>query len=1039
MSGSTIGGVVGGVIGWFVTGGNPAGAYWGWMIGSGVGAYVDPQQIEGPRLKDIRGQSSTVGGAIPRAWGTAPVPTNIIWQADAIEHRSTESGKGGPEQVTYTYTRSYAVMFHLGEIAGVLQIKRNGKLVYDARTDAALLAEYEEAMGPLSSIADWTRRLQAQRAMNARWLSKCTIYRGTDDQEPDPTIESYLGVGNVPAYRGRACMVVKDDDVTQEAGAIPQIEVVVAACGTTDTSTTGSGIADWFITTSRISGSALSPSEDGADWESLETINTDAGFNRSFATSRRLILWAELSDMQPHYTDDRGQTFHALPSPGGINGGGYGASYINGRLWIPAGTFGVYYTDDEGDSWTNLPREENPTFGGVPDSLVAGHSELLVRGGFGGSLSKSEDGGATWSESLRPFEPDNHPNLRCGDSDGTTIVVGGDSDALLWTEDGETYELCTVPGSLGSGAFQRIIAPQVGGEKWMAFRTTGDHSDETILTSSDGKTWALTAGSYTAFTVTGGAQCAIRHNGRVTVIGTVGAEDDKVILTTNDEGDTWVSAAHSIPGDLPMSSISGPPAAWNPSSGATPIPDAPGWYVLPDGSVQGPNGQTVVSPCAGVAISVPIAELCELSGLTEDEYDVSDLEDVYVVGLVWSRETNAASLFDALRPIGMFDMCEEDGKLKFVKRGGTAVGSINDDDLVERDGDPFEREIVQESELLRRVTIGYIDPVAGYATNTQKYERRAGTVRAVGESSSEVPAVLVSDQAATIAKHKVLVGWGEPEKQKFSLLSLRHAKYSPTDVLNYTDADGEVHQIRLMQIEDDSGCRYIEASTNCAEAYNATATGVAPKPPTVTDPGLFGPTVLVPMNLDSLRAQDNVPGMYFAASGIMGGWPGCVVEMSTDGGVSFVQIATIATPAKMGYLTDAIDTDDEPVPVFLYAGAQLSSASSAQIDAGANAAAIISSDVAEIVQFETATAGGSGEYDLTDVTRGVKDTNPASHAERDDFVLLDAAVIFVPIDVSLAGQTLVFRAPTLGTSSDSAEEVSIVYEPPTFVIDGGSA
>ena len=39
MSGRTIGAVVGATIGFIVTGGNPAGARWGWTIGSAVGGY----------------------------------------------------------------------------------------------------------------------------------------------------------------------------------------------------------------------------------------------------------------------------------------------------------------------------------------------------------------------------------------------------------------------------------------------------------------------------------------------------------------------------------------------------------------------------------------------------------------------------------------------------------------------------------------------------------------------------------------------------------------------------------------------------------------------------------------------------------------------------------------------------------------------------------------------------------------------------------------------------------------------------------------
>lgn len=147
MSGSTIGGVVGGVVGFFI--GGPAGAQWGWMIGSAIGGYVDPEVFEGPRLSDGMVQTSRDGIPIPRGWGTFPTAGNLIWLAyydgkPLNEHKKKERAKGGPVQVTYTYTRSYAIGICKGPIVGLLTIKRNGKVVYT--TDPNSTAE-ERAQG----------------------------------------------------------------------------------------------------------------------------------------------------------------------------------------------------------------------------------------------------------------------------------------------------------------------------------------------------------------------------------------------------------------------------------------------------------------------------------------------------------------------------------------------------------------------------------------------------------------------------------------------------------------------------------------------------------------------------------------------------------------------------------------------------------------------------------------------------------------------------------------------------------------------------
>ena len=138
MSGSTIGGIAGALVGSFF---GPVGMKWGWMIGSLVGGYVDPQKIEGPRLKDATRQTSQDGVPIPFGYGSFPTTGNLIWTDRLVETKSTKrQGKGGPKVTEYTYTRSYAVGVCEGEIAGYLIVKRNGKIVYDTRTNAELTA-----------------------------------------------------------------------------------------------------------------------------------------------------------------------------------------------------------------------------------------------------------------------------------------------------------------------------------------------------------------------------------------------------------------------------------------------------------------------------------------------------------------------------------------------------------------------------------------------------------------------------------------------------------------------------------------------------------------------------------------------------------------------------------------------------------------------------------------------------------------------------------------------------------------------------------
>lgn len=166
--------------------------------------------IKGNRLSDLVGQTSTVGRPIPRGWGTVRVEEpNVIWTAGIPkEHvKKKKQGKGGVKTEEYTYTLSYAIAFMRGPVHGFLTIKRGGKVVY--------------TNDPNASVDD--------KAYAAKWLQSAKLYLGTETQMPDATIESYVGAGQVSAFRGLCYIVVKDDDVTSESGAVPQYEAVIIA------------------------------------------------------------------------------------------------------------------------------------------------------------------------------------------------------------------------------------------------------------------------------------------------------------------------------------------------------------------------------------------------------------------------------------------------------------------------------------------------------------------------------------------------------------------------------------------------------------------------------------------------------------------------------------------------------------------------------------------------------------------------------------------------------------------------------------------
>ncbi len=182
--------VVGGVIGRAV----------GQALGSAVGGVVDnalfgtpTREVEGHRLADISVQASTYGRAIPLVYGSMRLAGNVIWSLPIREVTNTTTSGGGKgfggggvqtRSTTYSYYVTLAIAIGEGRIDGIRR----------AWADAAEL-----------DMSQGTYR----------------IYYGDEDQLPDSVIESVEGIGQTPAYRGLAYVVIEDFPLADYGNRIP--------------------------------------------------------------------------------------------------------------------------------------------------------------------------------------------------------------------------------------------------------------------------------------------------------------------------------------------------------------------------------------------------------------------------------------------------------------------------------------------------------------------------------------------------------------------------------------------------------------------------------------------------------------------------------------------------------------------------------------------------------------------------------------------------------------------------------------------------
>ncbi|WP_175837107.1 phage tail protein [Burkholderia anthina] len=189
-------GVIGGAVGGFF--GGPIGAQAGFLLGSMVGGLLF--RPKPPELPDLKIQSGGYGKFIPRIYGRYRVAGTIIWAGPATQ--VTEDKKKAPMQAAII---PLAIALCRGPITGVTRIWANSKLVYDVTNPA----NFQSISG------------------SAQMISGFTVYNGDELQMPDPTMQSYLGTGNVPAHRGMAYVVFSALDLLKYGNVIPQFEFEV--------------------------------------------------------------------------------------------------------------------------------------------------------------------------------------------------------------------------------------------------------------------------------------------------------------------------------------------------------------------------------------------------------------------------------------------------------------------------------------------------------------------------------------------------------------------------------------------------------------------------------------------------------------------------------------------------------------------------------------------------------------------------------------------------------------------------------------------
>jgi hypothetical protein len=727
MSGSLIGGVIGAGIGLFI--GGPTGAMYGWSAGSMAGGLLFPQHVDGPRLTDLKPQSSEYGRPIPIVYGTVGIGGNVIWASDYVQEESDSGGKGGPSVTTYSYFGNFAVAFCEGEATITrMWAGPEKRLIYDGFV-----------------LADG---------------GTVRFYKGTEDQMPDPLIESYLGAGNVPAFRGTCYVVFEHFPLAKDGNTLPFITAEI---------TTGGGGETCSVDYTMV-----------GTWPNIRALYDRPPIKLGSYTNMR-VSYGE----HPTATDNDGNVYAAVIEYGTSN---WYIKKVSSSSPITEALLPLSMFSAEECSIAYDPK--NNVLGviqiGTTNFALIDCASFYVMSWEILSIPKADIIYSYNEARFRMFDSEPHymNGVLSPDSFGVThirnsgrliecgphgIAVGVDGGLLRGNT--ETYlngvSISNLCAQVYDPVRDRLLSLSSASDGFCGYYdfSTG----ETVVPADVGtvpRLYAQYFPSVDRIVYLAGAQLVVMNPADLSA---TSFPDECVLFSTGlvyADGVTPVlkDSAALIP--IPLPNVHNKLAVFPTFVvGAT-------LDIFTFGIGTSPKGVTLASV---------VADLSDRAG--ESRHDVSQLENDIVDGYTIARQTTVRNAIDALRPAYFFDAVESGGQIKYVKRGGAPVATIDADDLNARaggqeSGDPLLTTRQMEVELPRLVNVNYLLAATDYSPATKLAKRLVGA--SGNESTMELPLVLTDTKAQEVADVNLQVSWIQRLSYAFNL-PRKYSHLEPTD------------------------------------------------------------------------------------------------------------------------------------------------------------------------------------------------------------------------------------------------------------------
>ena len=979
------------------------------------------QSSEGPRLSDLAVTISSYGTVIPQIFGTIRQSGNMIWSTNIKEtkHKKKVGGKGGfgkATQTTYSYSISCAFLLCENEISGIRRIWSNGEIVYDV----------SETNNSISTSMSY---------------SSMKIYKGTEDQMPDPTIEAIEGAGNVEAYRGCAYIVFDNLQLEQFGNALPNLTFEIVGEGANSTyslstvATNETFVSSTFFDNDLQKFVRVIRSNDDTKFFITDLYNNTT-ITKSFPFNGFSYNTNRINKVQSNY---------AIPGFSNQKNIAVLDSSFNFVSNIDLTTFNNYSSSNSFVESLIFNEYNQNAYGLGYINKILCMSEIkslqqisTIKNNFLYFDVKEKN----WSRSDLSFD-----NSKVLGNSNAGIITDGTSIYFLYSYSGSgnnnttdiykidiTTNIITLEATLNNITYNRIYCPVFYYDE-ISNSIIVSGSNDSLPTSRKRTIVKYNLDTkqqqqfnindvFPEYILNGNSNIFISEKRQIIFAQSTNGNNNFASLYINiDNFSDYVKNDQTIVGI----NFGDKFAYYNSEQQA---------FLSLASTGTGTQTYKVISDrlsTSGTFLSTVLRNLCKKSGLDDLDIDLTDVSDIAVRGYSLTNESSLRSIVEQLQIPFNFNVIESDFKLKFKKNLSNIVKVIDIKELGAMNYSPdmnFENDFTTvrqlEQDLPKRVDITYIDFDDDYNQNTQQAIRE--NVKTQTVASVELPVVLSANEAKEIVQRSLYDYYIQRSTYTFSM-NYDHINLEAGDIIQIKDGDN-LFTMKISKFDSDGGIIKVECVAYNSYIYDQYAIGANTQ---VQKNGLnvVSRSETYLLDLPLLTAEDFV-GFYAcsAPSASALKWSGSVLYSSSDN-AEYSEKNSFFDAANVGFSTNILgnftegNTFDSYNSVTVTMSEELENATQEQVLNGANLALLGN----EIIQFMNAELVGVRTYRLSGLLRGRYATEEyiSNHMISEQFLILDRDTIqSVSQNAVLINNNMFYKNVTFNRTLNETSSLSFI-------------